>query len=172
MIFINQDSITTLDSLLMVNGNQSDVIDSLLQEIDVSETDQIDSLNELQSAIDSTSAVYASTKSTINSGLLLVKRIEILGSPYDSIYTDSATTWKVPLAYDKSFTQYEVSIDDFSEIIEFDFDNIQRIDEFRNVLVRAENIRVIEKSYTRIDSVKSNCDENCTDDEAIFTFYF
>ncbi|WP_425391768.1 hypothetical protein [Ekhidna sp.] len=170
--FINQDSISKLDALISINSIEDDKIDSLLQVIDDSETNKIDSLNNEKSAIDSVNAAYNVIKSTINSGLILVQRISIVGSSYDSIYTDSASSFSIPLSYDKSFNQYEIVINDFSEIIEFDYNNVQELDESRNVLIRATNIRVVESNYVKIDSVQSNCEETCIDGEAIFTFYF
>lgn len=117
---------------------------------------------------DSLSTVFNTTKTLISSGLLLVDQIEILGASNVLTYTDSAISWNIPLSFDGSFTEYEVTIAGVTETIELAYDNIQEVDKQRNVLIRAENIRVINTSY---DSL-INCDENCIDGEASFTFYF
>ena len=137
---------------------------------------QADSLNfaTLNKDADSLTAVFNEVKATINSGLIQVDQIEILGSSFTETYEDidSATSWRIPLSFDGSFNQYEVTISDLTEIIELDYDVMQEIDEERNVLIRAQNIRIIEKMYVEIDSVQSNCEENCIDGETVFTFYF
>ena len=137
---------------------------------------QADSLNfaTLNKDADSLTAVFNEVKATINSGLIQVDQIEILGTSFTETYQDidSATSWRIPLSFDGSFNQYEVMISDLTEIIELDYDVVQEIDEERNVLIRAQNIRIIEKMYVEIDSVQSNCEENCIDGETVFTFYF
>lgn len=117
---------------------------------------------------DSISSVLSTTKTTINSGLILVDQIDILGANSILTYEDSATSWSIPLAFDGSFTEYEVTIAGVTETIELAYDNVQEVDEQRNVLIRAENIRVVNEPY---DSL-INCEENCIDGAATFTFYF
>ncbi len=203
-VFINQDSINNLDdslavfafndSALVANIDSLDVLRDSLQVVSDSienggslnsqkmdleqwiserQTDSLLFTNKNEDA-DSLTTVFNQIKSIINSGLMQVEQIEILGTSFVEVYDDidSATSWSIPLSFDKSFTQYEVTIADFTDIIELDYDVFQEVDEERNVLVRTENLRVIDKMYMEIDSVKSNCDENCIDGETVFTFYF
>lgn len=197
-IFINQDSISSIDSKL-----------AEINQIDSSLTANVDSLTVLRDSLtivndsianggsltteklnleqwisdrqadstifavqgegnDSISDVLSTTKTTINSGLILVDQIDIPGSNSILTYEDSSTTWSIPLAFDGSFTEYEVTIAGVTETIELAYDNVQEVDEQRNVLIRAENIRVVNEPY---DSL-INCEENCIDGEATFTFYF
>lgn len=120
---------------------------------------------------DSIIPLFNQTISTINSGLLQVDNIALLGTGNDLTFddVDSATIWSIPLSYEKAFTRYEVTIDGTTEIIEFDYDIYEEVDIRRNVLIRAENIRVVNQPY---DSVINNCEETCIDGEASFTFYF
>ena len=201
LIFINQDSVNSLDDSLMVfafndsalavHVNALDTLRLRLVEVQngldtgntslQAEKDEILSLiperqNDstlyatLNQDSDSLTAVFNQTKSTINSGMLQVDQIEILGTQNILTYEDidSATSWSIPLAYDGEFTQYEVTIAGIARTIEFSYDNIQEVDEERNVLIRAENIQVVSSTFDSFD----NCEENCVDGEASFTFYF
>lgn len=202
LVFINQDSIKNInDSLSVIAFNDSalnvhiDALDTLnarLAEIQVGLDTGNASLQAEKDLIQLTliperkadSMLYATknlgtdtivpiltqTRTLINSGLLSVDKIEILGTSFVDLFedVDSATTWSIPLSYDGEFTQYEVTIAGVSEIIEFAYDNVQEVDQQRNVLIRAQNIRVINEPY---DSL-INCEENCIDGEATFTFYF
>lgn len=196
--FINQDSISSIDdslavfayndSALSTNGDSLLILRDSLNVINESISNGGDFTTEKMNLeqwiaerqgdstlfatknkdADSLSTVFNTTKSLISSGLLLVDQIEILGASNVLTYTDSAISWNIPLSFDGSFTEYEVTIAGVTETIELAYDNIQEVDEQRNVLIRAENIRVINTSY---DSL-INCDENCIDGEASFTFYF
>ncbi len=197
-VFINQDSINALDDSLAVfafndsslNANKDSLLalrDSL-DKVNVaisnggdftsekSDLEQWISSRQVDSTFyatlnkdaDSLSAIFNTTKTTISSGLLLVDQIEILGASNLLTYTDSATAWSIPLAFDGSFTQYEITIAGKTETVELAYDNIQEIDEQRNVLIRAENIQVVSTTFDSFD----NCEENCIDGEASFTFYF
>lgn len=204
LVFINQDSLNSLnDSLAVFAFNDSALsanIDSLgilrdsLQiindsienggNLDSQKMDVEEWISERQSDstlfatknqdADSLTTVFNSTKSTINSGLMQVNQIEIVGTTFIETYedVDSATSWSIPLSYDKSFTEYEVSIANFTDIIELDYDIFQEVDNERNVLLRAENIRVVERDYQEINSIETNCEENCIDGETVFTIYF
>jgi len=121
---------------------------------------------------DSLTTVFNQTKSTINSGLLQLDRIEILGTGTEFVYEDSAEVWSIPLSYDAAFNQYEVTIEGISDIIELSYENFQELDEERNVLIRAKNIQVVSFTKNKIDSILTNCEENCIDDKAAFTIYF
>lgn len=197
-VFINQDSISTIDdSLAVITRNDSSLtanIDSLdilrdsLKIVNDSianggslsgekmNLDQWIVLRQADSTFfaiknedgDSIATVLNTTKTSINSGLLLVDQIEILGTSSILTYEDSAATWSIPLSFDGTFTQYEVTIAGITETVELAYDNFQEVDESRNVLIRAENIRVINEPY---DSL-INCEANCVDGEATFTFYF
>ncbi|MEP1032124.1 hypothetical protein [Ekhidna sp.] len=197
-IFINQDSINSIDDSLSVfafndssfsaNVDSLDILRDSLQSVNDSianggdlNSEQMNLeqwINERQtdSALfatinkdaDSISGIFNATKTIINSGLLLVDQIEILGASSTLTYQDSAIIWSIPLSYEGAFTQYEVTIAGEAEIIELAYDNFQEVGEQRNVLIRAENIRVVNEPY---DSL-INCEENCIDGEATFTFYF
>ncbi|WP_436516731.1 hypothetical protein [Ekhidna sp. To15] len=171
---VNEDSLLVLrDSLNTVNESISNGGDFTTEKMNLEQwiaERQVDStfFATKNKDADSLSTVFNAAKTTINSGLLLVDQIEILGANNLITYTDSATTWNVPLSFDGSFTEYEVTIAGITETIELAYENIQEVDEQRNVLIRAENIRVVNTPY---DSL-INCEENCIDGEASFTFYF
>ena len=176
----NIDSLTVLrDSLLIIDdsiangGNLGTEKANLEQWIIDRQTDSLEFATRNKDA-DSLTSVFNETKTTINSGLIQVDQVEILGTSFVETYTDidSATTWSIPLSFDGSFNQYEVMIADLTEVIELNYEVVQEIDEERNVLIRAQNIQVLDKVYIEIDSVKSNCEENCIDGETVFTFYF
>ena len=197
-IFINQDSVSAIndslavintidssltaniDSLTVLRDSLQTVIDSIAnggslssQQMDLEQWIADRQADSTTFAIrnegsDSISNILTTTRTTINSGLLLVEQIDISGANQLLTYTDSATSWIIPLAFDGSFTEYNVTIAGVTETIELDYDNVQEIDEQRNVLIRAENIRVINEPY---DSL-INCEQNCIDGEATFTFYF
>ncbi len=172
LVFINQDSIAELDTLISINALKTDTLDSIIGTIDSEETFKIDSLNKVKSDLDSANGVYNSIKSTINSGLLQLDRIEILGTGTEFTYEDSATVWSIPLSYDAEFNQYEVTIEGISDIIELSYENYQELDEERNVIIRARNIQVLSFTRNQLNEIESNCEETCLDGEATFTIYF
>lgn len=197
-IFINQDSISTIDDSLAViiaidssfnaNVDSLDKLRDSLDKVDIAilngEDLSLEKMDLEQWIIDrqgdsaffaalnkdgdSISSVFNSVKATINSGRILVDQIDIIGANSSLIYEDSAEVWSIPLAFDGSFTEYEVTIAGTTETIELSYDIFQEVDDQRNVLIRAENIRVMNEPY---DSL-INCEENCIDGEATFTFYF
>ena len=197
-VFINQDSIAKIDDslaiIVMIDSSFNANIDSLnilrdslalVEEAIAGGSDlSAEKMNLEQWILDrqADSAFYApldedgdsitlvlnTTKSTINSGRLYVEQIDILGANSILSFEDSAEVWSVPLAFDGTFSEYEVTINGITETIELAYDNFQEIDDQRNVLIRAENIRVVNEPY---DSL-INCEENCLDGETTFTFYF
>ena len=203
-VFINQDSIKQLndsldvfafnDSILNLTINSLNELRNRLDSVNTAiingsllfqEKQDLEEWIDLRQAdslfyallnedADSLTTVFNATKATINSGLIQVNQIEIIGENFVDTFeeVDRATSWKVPLSFRDDFNQYEVSFDAFSEIIELSYDVKEELDEDRNILIRAENIQVVERTYARIDSVKSNCEENCIDGNAVFTFYF
>ena len=202
LIFINQDSIERIDerlsffsfndSALAVHIDALDTLRSRLEEVQAgldtgntalqAEKDQIlaliteqqaDSLFYEEQNINSDSAtVLSEAKSTINTGLIKLDRIEILGTGTEFVYEDSSEVWNIPLSFDEKFNQYEITIKGISDIIELDYETFQEVDEKRNVLIRAKNIEVISFTNNVIDSVLTNCEETCQDGEATFTIYF
>ncbi len=202
-VFINQDSISHIDDSLAVFAFNDSVLTANIDSLDIlrdslhivndsitnggsliSEKEDLEQWIQSRQAdslefatrnkdADSLATIFNATKTTINSGLIQVDQVEILGTSFIETYEDidSAVTWRIPLSFNQSFNQYQVTISNLTEIIELSYDTKQEINEERNVLIRAENIQVIDKMYVEIDSVKSNC-ENCTDGETVFTFYF
>lgn len=200
LIFINQDSIQKIDdSLAIISFNDSSLaanIDSLifLKDSLASINDSIQNggdLNNEKMTIEqwimdrqSDSLLFATknlgtdtiapllnkTKTSINTGLLQVDEIEILGTGFILTYDDidSATVWSIPLSYNEEFNQYEITIAGVPRTIEFSYENFQELDKERNVLVRAKDIQVVSTTFNSFD----NCEDNCVDGEATFTFYF
>ncbi|MEO1254467.1 MAG: hypothetical protein AAFY41_06230 [Bacteroidota bacterium] len=128
---------------------------------------------------DELTAEFNDIKGVISSGLIQVDQIAVLGTSFINTYdeVDSATEWSIPLSLnplssERSFNEYEVSIAGLTEIIELDYEVFEEVDQQRTVLVRARDIRVVDRMYVEIDSVKSNCEENCFDGTTVFTFYF
>lgn len=190
LLFINSQKLDSLDSIIsdltdtLVFLNDSlDVINNAIDEgedlstekasienaISIYGADQAVQTSEADT-LSSINTLYSDTKTTINSGLMHVDQISILGT--DNVFsypdTDSATSWSIPLAYDGSFTDYEITINGITETIVLSYDVFQEVDVQRNVLIRAQNIQVVNAPY---DSL-INCEENCLDGETTFTFYY
>ncbi|MEP0987276.1 hypothetical protein [Ekhidna sp.] len=198
LIFINQDSIQSIDdSLAIISFNDSSLaanIDSLSILRDSLETinDSIQNGGDLNSekmaledwimsrqsdsllfviknlGTDTITPILNQTKASINTGLLKVDQIEILGTSNVFSYEDSATTWSIPLSYNEDFNQYEITIAGVPRLIELSYSTFQELDQERNVLIRAKDIQVVTTTFDSFD----NCEENCVDGETIFTFYF
>lgn len=198
MIFINADSVAGIDSALVVfatidsslNANidsLSTLRDSLQIVIDsianggslINERNQLDQwildrqadstffANE-NDGLDSVATVLNSTKTDINSGLLLISQLNMPETGSSLTYTDSASSWQFPLSFEKEFTLYELSINNELFTVELDYENFTEVNEERNVLIRAENIQVIGHTFDSLDA----CTENCIDGNATFIFYF
>jgi len=197
MIFINQDSIRSLDLAInsfesldakftLVKANLAELRNSLRQiqeSLDIGSDEyqdekesllkrikqkQQDSLFYETQEIASKTSVLNTTKSIINSGLILVNQISI--PEIDSIitYSDSAASWNFPLSFENKFSIYEVLIHDERFTIELDYETFAGADEDRNIRIRARNIQVIDASFDSLNI----CEQNCIDGEASFTFYF
>jgi len=202
LIFINQDSIQNIDdslavfafndSVLTANIDSLDdlrdsleiVLDSIAnggsltqEQLDLEgwiADRQVDSAlyATLNQDADSLTAIFNQTKLTSNSGLLKLDGIEVLTTSTTLPAEDSATTWNIPLAFDGSFNQYQVTLEGTSDILTFSYDNFQEVDQERTVLIRAANIELTNFTQNFIDSVSTSCQETCFDDEASFTIYF
>ncbi len=170
-VFINQDSIENInDSLAVISFNDSRLsvsIDSLIILRDSLQTIQelidngenldrekmaiemfihqqkTDSLlfADLNQGTDTIIPILNQAKSIINSGLILVNQIKVLGTSFMTKNEDSATNWSIPLSFDQSFNRYEITINDLSEVIELEYHLFQEVDEQRTVLIRAACVR-------------------------------
>ena len=198
MIFINQDSIVSIDSTVAgyaglglvftaVKADLTDLRDSLrevqdsiangLDEYLAEEALLMDSINKLRqdSAFyenfnaDSIISVLNAAKLTINSGLILVNQISLPETGSTVTFSDSATVWNFPLSFREEFSVYDLLIHDENFTIELDYETFIEIDEERNVLLKAQNIQVV--NTVGFDSLDV-CEQNCVDGEASFTFYF
>ena len=118
--------------------------------------------------LDSLSVIMNHVKTVINSGLLLVNQIEILETGSVLIFTDSAISYQLPLSFNKSFRNYSVTTGSEVNTLEVDYELFQEVDVSRNVLVRAQDIMIINHSFDSLNS----CQENCFDGESTYTFYF
>lgn len=118
---------------------------------------------------DSISSILNLTKSTINTGLLKVDSIQFIGTRDTLLFLDSASNYTIPLSFDKSFTQYAITIDGTTYLIEVDYTIFEEIDIERNVLLRAKDIQLF-LPQNSFDSLQT-C-ETCTDGEASFILYF
>ena len=202
LVFINQDSIQNLDDSLAVFAFNDSVLTANIDSLDnLRDSLQIvlDSIanggsltqeqNDLEGWIvdrqvdsafyatlnqdaDSLSAIFNLTKTIINSGLIQLDSIEVLTTGTSLISEDSTVNWNIPLAFDGSFNQYEVTLEGVSDVLTFSYDNFQEVDQERTVLIRAANIELVSFTNNFIDSVRTSCEETCFDDEATFTVYF
>ena len=200
MVFINQDSINHIDDSLQVfafndsslNANidslevLSDSLQVLLDSIqkggslenekmqveDWIASQQSDSLRyaTLNKDADSLSTIMTATKSTINSGLMRINELTIIETGESISYADSSTYWNFPLLFDENSATYSFTIEDEAYLIELGYETFTEVDEERNVLIRANNIVLVESSenFISLDS----CNVNCEDGNATFTFYF
>lgn len=136
--------------------------------------------------VDSIDSTYTVIESTLSSGLNYISQIRAVETNTSLFFSDDAdengfidslSEWSIPLSYDGAFFQYEVSVAfptvDSMDIIELAYDLYQEVDDERNVLIRAENIRIVnEANFVFLDSMETSCEETCTDTDAVFTFYF
>lgn len=156
------------DSLALGLAEYEDEKDALLDSINKTKLDSIflDSL-----AIDSNTNVLNTIKTTINSGLIRLDSYQLLGSGQGSIISDendSLTSWPLPLDFNNNLTAYELFIANEEFTIELGYETFTEVGDERNVVVRAENIEVLNHTFDDLDS----CNENCIDGEATFIFYF
>lgn len=118
---------------------------------------------------DSLTSVISEIVILLNSGKVPVHEIEFIETGDTLMYLDSAVNYTIPLSFDKSFTTYGITIDNFTYEIEVDYTIFEEVDEERNVLVRAKDIQII-LPINSFDSLQT-C-ETCTDGEASFILYF
>ncbi len=130
-------------------------------------TNQESMLTREKAVNDSLVLVMNGVKSIINSGLVSVQDITIVENGNQQLFTDSASLYTVPLSFDKSFTQYALTISGNRYSFQVDYEIRQELDVRRNVRLKADNITVIDHTFLSFD----DC-EICTDGNATFTFHF
>lgn len=200
MVFINQKRINeieevlvnldSLDSTLTVTNELLGTFQDSLERIQDSiakmlfeyldeEVALLDTLSKLKpdsaflSALNLSDSIsdLSTQKDSMGSGNLLISKIKFPEINDSLVYSDGdeATSWSFPLAYEKEFTIYEVLIEATTYTIELDYEPFLEVDKEQNVTVTARDIEVIHT--VGFDSL-IQCEQNCIDGEAIFTFYF
>lgn len=160
------------DSLRVINdaiemGEPLEAAKASIESIIASYSGQQSVFLEEKSMNDSLLAVINNIKILINSGQVLVEDITIVESGNQVLFTDSASLYTVPLSFDKSFTQYSLTIDGEAYGFEVDYEIRQELDARRNVLLKASDITITDHTFLFFD----DC-EICTDGNATFTFHF
>jgi len=202
MVFINQDSLIHLtdsinknlrsDSILNDSINfYEQIVDDFVDSIRIWKDSLIDGVpfdtlflfNEIirrsdsivtwgvaSDTLTSFNAQMNNVISVINSGSVKITNLsyrETGGTLF--LEDDSSTIFSLPISYDKSFLTYDITIEgDSTYFVTLDFDLVEETDMRRNVLIRAENISITDTDFQDFD----NCETNCNDSEAVFTFYF
>ena len=199
MIFINQDSIVAIDdslsviafndssllanidSLTLLNDSLTIILDSIsnggILETEKLSLESLILLRQADSALfatlnkdaDSISTILIATKSTINEGFLLIEQIEIVESNGLITYSDSATSWDLPLLFDGNQTSYDLTISESVFSISLSYETFTEVSEEREITIRASDISIL--NTIGFDSL-INCETNCVDGNASFTFYF
>jgi len=198
MVFINQDSLNSLndsidnnlsrdsiltDSISFFSGEVNTLSSTLKELKDSGNNDTLEIFNQILSlntqitqwrvesdTISSKNSQMNAVISIINSGSVKLTALNYRETGGSLVLADdSATVFSLPISYDKSFLTYDLTIEgDSSYYVTIDFDLVEETDVRRNVLIKAENIRVVDTDFQAFD----NCETNCTDSEAVFTFYF
>lgn len=161
------DSLTTITDSIANGGSLADAqasIEEAIQSFDQQRTTKSDE----KVVFDEMIADMNSIRNVINSGLVLVDQIEVVETGNLLVFTDSATSYRLPLSFDQSFRQYAVTIGSNVNTIEVDYNLFQELDDERNVLTRARDIIISNHSFDSLNA----CTTNCFDGEATFTFYF
>ncbi len=199
MIFINQDSIVAIDdslsviafndssllanidSLTLLNDSLTIILDSIsnggILETEKLSLESLILLRQADSALfatlnkdaDSISTILIATKSTINEGFLLIEQIEIVESNGLITYSDSANSWDLPLLFDGNQTSYDLTISESVFSISLSYETFTEVSEEREITIRASDISIL--NTIGFDSL-INCETNCVDGNASFTFYF
>ena len=201
MIFINQDSINIItDSLGFFTFNDSalssnvfilDTLKSRLTEVQAGldtadnaaleqeklEIEQLITLRTADSTLfasrnidsDSLTDLLTTRRSSISSGFIRISSAEVLETER-LLFSDTAeATWNFPLLFDGNQTSYDITLWDELFSVSIGYATSTEIGQERDVIIRASDIQVIETSG--FDSL-INCETNCIDGNASFTFYF
>ena len=167
MIFINQDSINLIDdSLAVFDFNDSSLtanIDSLevltdslqivldsiasggMLDTEKSNLESLIASRKGDSAFfafrnkdaDSLSSILQGTRSTINTGLMVVSELTILETGASITYseTDSMESWNFPLLFEATATSYEFVIAEERYGISLGYETFTEVDQQRNFLI-------------------------------------
>jgi hypothetical protein len=165
---ILSDSLMLLEDSIANGGDLEDELMSIQEAISNFTNDKTTAtLGKI--VVDSLTNVMYDIVKVINFGKVQVSLIEFLETGDTLLYLDSATNYTLPLSFDKSFTNYGISINGFTYDIEVDYTIYEEVDAERNVLVRAKDIQII-LPINSFDSLQT-C-ETCTDGSASFILYF
>lgn len=201
MIFINQDSINIItDSLSFFTFNDSalasnifilDTLRDRLEEVQVGldtadnvalEQEKMDIEQLIPTRIadsllfatlntdsDSLTTLLDTKRSSISSGFIRISMAELVETQKVIFSDTSETSWNFPLLFDGSQASYDIFLWDELFSVSVGYVTSQEINDEREVVIRASDIRVLET--TGFDSL-TNCETNCIDGNASFTFYF
>jgi len=162
---------------LIADGEDLQGLEASIEEIITDFNEDRTQKIEIRETLDSLSQVINGSIAQLNSGLVLMEFIEIVEIESPITYGDDslATSFAIPLSIDESFFNYEVNIvrdtNTFATetgTFQVGYELFRDIDDDRNVLIRAQNIQIINHSFDSLDA----CEENCLDGQSIFTFYF
>ena len=128
-------------------------------------------LTDSLTVLDSLSGLFASAKSTINSGSLLLERLTNTANGLSVGYTDSMSTYLVALDISNTSSDYEFVIDEVSYGLQLSHENGMEIDTRRNLIVTIESFMVTNHDFDSI--APSNClTQNCLVNETTLICYF
>ncbi len=176
VIFINQDSIVSLNQHIAEINSKIAVIDSRIAAIDALSDRtpflaEKDSLNQEKAKLVKQRDEFNATKTSINTGLLNLTILQAEGGkePIFNSPIDSAKSFEFPLDYNKTRSRFYATIKNKIDTIDFEYDLDTLFTEFK-VSVKTSNLSVPFHSF---DSVKVEClNTQCISNEAKVTFYF
>ena len=161
--FINQDSLTQLNSYInLVNGQIKSVDDSLNvieeREENGDETDyteEINALNMQKDSLDRQKLLFNNVIETINSGKVQVNRLSAEGGVGEITFSDSLTMFQFPLNSSADISRFFITIGNETDTLTVTYSREIVVEE-RIVLVNAYNFNIPDHTFDDIKISQSD----------------
>jgi len=178
--FINQDSISEIDSIILaINADitlindSTDYLDSLIQNGDSTNYNaNFESLDEQKAQLNTTKNQWGKTKNTLKSGEVVLQWLSGVGAS-DTLTRkedESQTTFGLPLNINADVSEFLLLIDSVEYGVSFQYER-DTIYKEGAITIEASNIKLIQ--LVSFDSARFPCDTlNCKSYEATATLYY
>jgi len=178
--FINNDSlvkvnaaISIINDELAIISDSIDYLDSVILAGDPTDySENFQSLNTMESQLDSEKSDLQAIRSTINAGEVYVQRIAGTGGSGEVVFDigDSNRVFNLPLNINANNSEFLIYIQNNQYSIAFSYERDTLVRESR-IFIEASDIKLVD--FTALDSVDFPCDTlNCKSFEASATLYF
>lgn len=166
-LVILADSISVLNDSIENGRTEYEQTRDDLQEIEADFTSSLELVNANSTLLSEVKSLLTSVVSTIESGDVLISSITNIQNNTAIGYTDSATSYKLPLSMTMDFSNIDIEIDGRVFPVEITYSREEVVDEKRRIRVLISNIAIKDSGFDSVSCKSLNCEN-----ELPIKFYF